>query len=234
MLSATHFLLLHSPLVAKETWATLVLSLKAAGFEATVVALDNSVARGEKLFEHHIAQINAALSLPRGQKIVAVAHSGAGNLLALLDPELFETHIFLDAIFPLSRTSRFASFDDPATIAHWKEVANRHGGMIPKSMLLSFGTNITNSRVRDAFLAEMVDVPIQLYEEAIPVHPKWPPSRRGLYVQWTDSYSADAARAETAGFEIQLDSASHFKMLNEPHEVASRLIDFLRSVRVLE
>ena len=72
-------------------------------------------------------------------------------------------------------------------------------------------------------------VPAELYEEAIPVHPNWPRSKRGLYVLWTDSYSADAARAHKASFEVRRDKASHFKMLNQPDEVARELARFARA-----
>jgi len=224
------FLLIHSPLVQKETWSALVLSLQAAGFEATVVSLDNRTAPGEKFFEHHVSQIHSASSDLNGRRVVAVAHSGAGNLLALLDPSQIEAYVFLDAIFPLNETSRFDVFDDPAAVRSWKEVANEHGGVIPRALLVRFGEQISDDGARGAFVAGIVDVPIELYEEPIPVHSKWPPSKPGLFVQWTESYAADAIRAEKAGFEVRRDSASHFKMLNQPDEVARELADFARAI----
>lgn len=221
-----HFLLIHSPLVPRETWLTLVLSLEAVGCQASVVALDNNVARDSRLYERHIAQIETALARLSEEKIIAVAHSGAGNLLALLDPGRFEGHVFLDAIFPIEKASRFDLFDDPTAVKGWQEVAYQSTGMLPASMIARFGEQIENRDAREAFLAEIVDVPVELYEEQIPVHPNWPCSKRGLYVQWTVSYSADAARADKAGFEVRRDMASHFKMLNQSDDVARELARF--------
>ena len=222
------FLLIHSPLVSKETWIALILSLDAAGFQTTVVTLDNEAAPDAKLFEHHLAQIEDALVPLTEAEIVAVAHSGAGNLLALMDPSRFAGHVFLDAIFPVEPASRFDLFDDPASVESWREIARQHGGVLPSSMLARFGELVTDDDLRRSFLAGIDDVPIQLFEEEIPVHPNWPSVRRGLYVQWTDSYAADAARADQAGFEVRRESASHFKMLNQPDAVAQELVRFAR------
>lgn len=226
-----HFLLIHSPLVTKETWQVLVMSLEAAGFQGSVVELDNNAAQDRRLFEHHIDQIESTLAPLIDEKIIAVAHSGAGNLLALLDPDRFEGHVFLDAIFPTEKAARFDLFDDPTAVESWREVAGQNTGMLPKSMLARFGEQIEVRDIRQTFVADLVDVPVELYEEPIPVHPNWPHSKRGLYVQWTDSYSTDAARADKAGFEVLRDKSSHFKMLNQPDEVARELVRYERESR---
>lgn len=224
-----HFILIHSPLVTKETWLALILSLEAVGFQVSVVVLDNNAPRESSLFEHHIGQIESTLGQIADEKVIAVAHSGAGNLLSLLDPDQFEGHVFLDAIFPVAKASRFELFDDPIAVQDWQAVANQHGGMLPKTMLARFGEQIENSAFRKPFVAALVDVPIQLYEEAIPVHSNWPRSKRGLYLLWTEAYSADAVRADEAGFEVRRDTASHFKMLNQPDELARELARFARA-----
>ena len=223
-----HFLLIHSPLVPKETWLALVVSLEAAGFQASVASLDNNLARDDRFYEHHIAQIEDALVPIAGERVIAVAHSGAGSSLAALDPGRFEGHIFLDAIFPVDEASRFDLFDDPAAVGRWRELADEHNGMLPRSMLVVLGEQIVDDRVRRKFVGGIVDVPIDLYEESIPVHANWPHSKRGLYIQWTDAYSADAARADIAGFQVRRDRASHFKLLNQPDEVARELVQFAR------
>lgn len=225
-----HFLLIHSPLVTKETWVALVVSLEASGFQATVVALENNAAQDAWLFDHHTTQINSALAPLADERFIAVAHSGAGNLLALLDPDRFEGHVFLDAIFPIEKASRFELFDDPAAVQSWREAASQHTGMLPRSMLARFGEQIAEGNLRSAFVDSLVDVPVELYEEPTPVHPHWPRVKRGLYLQWTDTYSADAARAENAGFQVRRDPASHFKMINQPDEVAQELVRFAREV----
>lgn len=223
-----HFLLIHSPLVTKQIWLELARSLEIAGFKAAVVALDNQADQGSRFFEHHIAQIESSLRALNNEKAIAVAHSGAGNLLALLDPNRFEGHIFLDAIFPSEKSSRFDLFDEPEARKNWQEIADQHGGMLPRSMLAGFGGQIENVDTRSAFVEELTDAPIELYTETIPIHPHWPSSKRGLYVQWTDTYSLDAARAEAAGFDVRTDPASHFNMLNKPDEVARELTRFAR------
>ena len=224
-----HFLLIHSPIVTKDTWLALVMSLEATGFQASTVELDNNAAQDSRLFEHHIAQIESALIPLTKEMVIAVAHSGAGNLLALLDPDRFEGHVFLDAIFPIEKATRFDLFDDPAAVKSWQEMVDQHTGMLPRSMLVRLGEQIVDDEIRNSFVAGIVDVPVALYAEPMPVHSSWPRSKRGLYVQWTDSYSADAARADKAGFEVRRDTASHFKMLNQPDEVAHELACFARA-----
>ena len=229
--ASMHFLLIHSPLVTRDTWIALVPCLEAAGFQATVVTLDNNKAQDTTLFQGHLAAIDAALTSMANKRIIGVAHSGAGNLLALIDPERLEGHIFLDAVFPIEQASRFELFDDPATVRSWREIAKQHGGVLPRSMLIRFGERIRDDDAR-LFADGIVDVPIELYEEQIPVHRHWPRSKHGLYVQWTENYSADAARAEKAGFEVRRDTATHFKMLNQPHGVARELVRFAREQSV--
>ena len=228
MLESMNLLLIHSPLVTKETWLALVASLEAEGIQSSVAVLDNNPAQNGDFFEHHITQIESSLAPLAQKNVIVVAHSGAGNLLALLDPDRFAGHIFLDAIFPTEQGSRFDLFDDPRIAKSWQRVANQHTNMLPRSMLIRIGEQIKDRDARDAFVAKIVDVPVEVYEELIPVHPNWPRSKRGLYIQWTDGYSADAARAEKAGFEVRHDPALHFKMLDEPDEVAHELVRFAR------
>ena len=230
MLAGMQFLLLHSPLVTRVTWKLVGLHLEAAGYEVTLVAFDNAARPGEALYEHHLSQIKTATPDFEECSIIAVAHSGAGNLLALLDPELMAGCVFMDAIFPTVEASRFDLFDDPASVEAWRDVAARHDGVLPAAMLTRFGEQVLDSGVRQDFIAGLVDVPVELFEEPIPVHAKWPLVRRGLYVQWTDSYAADAQRAAGAGFEVRWDESAHFKMLNRPDEVARLLIDFAKTV----
>jgi len=224
------FLLIHSPLVTKETWKALVPHLESAGFMSTVVALEKRIVRGEICFERHAFQIASALTDLEGQKTVVVAHSGAGNLLALKNPVQIAAYVFLDAIFPLCESFRFSLFDNPDAVQGIRDIAAQHDGVIPRSTLTRFGKQIADNDLRNAFIDGIMDVPINLYEESIPVHPNWPPSRPGLYVQWTDSYSADAARAEQVGFEVRYDAGSHFRMLDHPAEVARELISFAQTV----
>jgi hypothetical protein len=133
-------------------------------------------------------------------------------------------------MFPIEKASRFELFDDPAAAQSWRDTANEHAGMLPRSILVRFCDQIADSNLRNAFIASLVDVPVQLYEEPTPVHPEWPRVKNGLYLQWTESYSADAARAENAGFRVRRDLDSHFKMLNQPDRVARELVQFAREI----
>ena len=227
-----HFLLLHSPLVTKESWMALVPALEAADCEATVVNLDNTVSSGQAYYEHHLAQVYAQIPDIPQRSIVAVAHSGAGSVLALLDPDRIGGYVFLDAIFPSAEASRFDLFDDSASIQAWRGIAGDNRDMLPRAMLVRFGSQIVDAELRAAFSAELVDVPVALFEEKIPVHSEWPPSRNGLYVRWTEAYRADAERAEAAGFEVRIDPAAHFNMLIQPRRVARALVEFGRTIEM--
>ena len=223
-----HFLLLPSPLAARATFPPLLASLLPRGASASVVEMDNHPPAGSPWFRHHIGQIEAALAELSGRDVVAVAHSGAGNLLALLDPARFNGHVFLDAIFPLAAASRFALFDDVVVADQWRTLAQQHDGVIPRAMLQRFGGQISHAQARAAFAAAISDVPVGVYEETIPVHREWPAAvSRGLFVHWTKGYTEDAARAATAGFAVRLTEQSHFHMLNAPDEVADVLLQFV-------
>lgn len=206
-------------------------SLEAAGYQVTTVCLDNDVARGESYFARHISLIESVLAGLSKSSVVAVGHSGAGNLLALLNPEKVRAYVFLDATFPMVKSSRFGLFDDPASVQAWRALAEQHAGMLPKRMLMRFGEQIVDLDARAVFVADLANVPLALYEESIPVHADWPPARPGLYVQWTPSYMQDAARALAAGFAVRAESASHFKMIDAPGEVAEMLVEFVLAGR---
>ncbi len=226
-----HFLLIHSPLVTKETWRALVLALEGAGVEVTLTSLDNAPSDSESYHERHVVQLLKLIPQDSDGTVVAVAHSGAGNILASLAPELFKAHVFLDATFPIASASRFELFDDPNSVDVWREVARGNNGVLPRDMLVQFGQQIVDDNLRSAFTRSLLDVPIALYEEEIAVHSGWPSVRHGLYLQWTDAYELDAKRARQAGFEVRSNPASHFRMLNEPDAVAETLISFGHSVR---
>ncbi|MEM8766579.1 MAG: alpha/beta fold hydrolase [Pseudomonadota bacterium] len=225
-----HLFLVHSPLLTPSVWDRLMESLEAANVSATAVALDNAAPPSTKHFEHHLAQLQDALLDLRRAPLVGIAHSGAGSLLALLDPQQFAGLIYLDAIFPDKGASRFELFDDPRAVNVWRQAAEQNGGKLPRSMLLQLAAAVQGERSRKALKAGIADVPVALYEEVIPVHPRWPAVERGLYLQWTDSYAADADRAQSAGFEVRRQAASHFEMLNQPDAVAETLLAFSRTL----
>ena len=220
------FLLVHSPLVSRQTWAAVTFELEAAGHLVQQVALDNRIALGGHYYQHHAAQIQHQLTQLGGEPKVVVGHSGAGHLLTLLDPERVACYIFLDATFPLTTSSRFDLFDDPSTVQQWRVLANAHAGLLPHRVLAKFGEQVQDSQLRSQFVESLVDVPIALYEERIPVGDHWPASQGGLYVQWTESYGQDATRARDAGFDVRWEPGSHFQMLNAPGDVAKQLVAF--------
>lgn len=236
---AARFLLIHSPLLTEDCWIPLASKLEAAGYEVAAVALNNRTTDLKKLYQHHLSLIDSALANLQDRQVVVVGHSGAGNLLAALDPEKISAFVFLDAIFPIVRSSRFALFDDQDAVQAWREIAERHQrqdqcqgeGVLPKHMLVRFGEQVKSRDARAALVANLSDAPIALYEELIPVHINWPVAKPGLFILWTASYTQDAARAASVRFEVrdELDVAtsSHFKMLDKPNEVARLLLDFV-------
>lgn len=220
------FLLVHSPLVSPQSWAAVARELEAAGHLVARVALDNRIALGGHYYQHHVAQIQAHLNRRGAEPSVVVGHSGAGHLLTLLDPERVACYLFLDATFPLATSSRFELFDDPNSVQQWRVLANAHAGLLPRRVLAKFGEQVLDPQLRSQFVESLVDVPIALYEERIPIGDHWPASQGGLYVQWTESYEQDATRARDAGFDVRWEPGSHFQMLNAPGEVAEQLVAF--------
>ena len=220
-------LLVHSPLITTKTWQALTPCLVNAGFEPTVVTLDNEADSNSQLYQHHLNQIENSMASLTKQDVIAVVHSGAGNLLAAMDPARFEHLVFLDAIFPNTAASRFDLFDDPSLVQGWRGLAAEHQGRLPRSVLAGFGEQFENPDLKKEFVTSLADVPIKLYEEVVPTHEYWPPTGKGVYFQWSESYAADAERAKQAGFEVLHTSGSHFRVLNEPNLVADELLNAL-------
>ena len=224
-------LLIHSPLVTEVTWSALARVLSDAGFRVTVPAFDNVASVSGRYHEHHLAQLVRRIPPDGDGPVIAVAHSGAGNILASMRPERFDAHVMLDATFPTSSGSRFDLFDASAVEA-WRAIAYDNNGVLPEAMLRRFGDQIVGDELRAELTGSLRDVPVGLYEETIPVAAGWPSEiARGLYVQWTSVYAADAVRARAAGFDVRVMPGSHFEMVNKPRAVARVLIDVARALR---
>lgn len=223
------FILIHSPLVSELTWVSLSCALETCGFELAVISLENITSSTETHHEHHVRQIEAALDKLPNFPHIFVAHSGAGTILAGIQPNRVKAYVFLDAMFPVNNHSRFELFDDPRLADNWRSIAHSNNELIPANELRQFGQAIDNGDLRELFMDSLADVPLGLYEQKIPVRPDWPLAG-GLYLQWTDAYHFDAERAKEAGLDVRVNPASHFEMINNPEQVALTLADFARSL----
>lgn len=224
------FLLVHSPLVGHETWASLVPILEQAGGICHVAKLDNRHKYGEPYYSHHLAQIAEALPGDPQTSIVAIAHSGGGNLLAALDEDRIKAYVLVDAIYPTGPASRFSLFDDESAVQAWRQLAATHGGMIPATALSPLAEQIENQQNKEQFLRSLTDVPIELYEENIPVSANWQANRRpGLYVRYSDGYLADMKRAVIANWQILEAPGMHMDVLNKPGALSESILAFITS-----
>ncbi len=220
--------LLHSPLVSSYSMKPLALELEALGFETVIPNLTNTPKAGVGFHAHHAAQIERHLS--DSHAYAFVAHSGAGSLLAALTTDRVKCQVMLDAIFPELGSSRFDAFRDPASVDRWRMVAANARGYIPRDAIAGFGRQILNETTRATFVASLVAVPVELYEEQIPMKADWPGAIPSLYLQWTEAYAKDADLAEVHRFEVRREAACHFELLNNPGAVARQVGGFLESV----
>jgi len=195
-----------------------------------VVELKHERAVSGRFHEVYLAQIFRVLENIQSNKVVAVAHSGAGSLLTSICPKKFHACVFLDSIFGLAPASRFDLFNNPTALASWRQSAEENGGFLTPEFLEPLSKQIEDSVLRQRFVSTLIEVPIEVYEERISPHCDWNSVANGLYVRWTESYHADASRAKESGIEVLLQPGTHFEMLNSPALVAGVLTKFVGSI----
>lgn len=225
---APDFVLVHSPLVGPFTWAMVADELRRNGYRAVVPALVSSEKIGGLYWQAHARLAASALrSLHSETPVIFVAHSGAGPLLPAIrqySRNPVSGYIFVDAGLPDNGKSRLDLFYDLEAAGQFRQAA--------KNGLLSVWTEddlrqvIPDDDVRRRFAKELSPLPLEVYEEPLPVFEGWPDAPCA-YLRFgsNPSYDQSFAQAQQAVFEtVQIDG-QHFHMLVNPPEVARRLID---------
>lgn len=220
--------LVHSPLVGPLTWQTTAKSLRREGVPVVAVSLAGAAGR-----PGYPALARAAAEQIDAERIgaaVLVAHSGAGALLpAVAEAARTEVRaaVFVDALLPHPGRSWFDTAPPPLA-EHLRALA-RGGRLPPWHEWFPPGTVETllpGDALRERFLRELPELPLDYFAEPAPETPGWAPPR--AYVRLSEAYEPQAAECESEGLPVLRTEADHLAMLTRPELVAGLIVDAVR------
>ena len=234
MLKNITFVLLHSPLVGSFTWEPVkkVLVEQSAGVMVPAVWDDPDSAL--PYWRQHADSVAKDLAqIPAQQKIVLVAHSGAGPLLPAVRQQWNHpvfSYIFVDAGIPRAGLSRLdlMKLED----AEWAEQFHQsllQGEVFPTWTENDLKEIVPEAESRQKLVDELRPRSLQFFTEPIPVEAGWPDAPC-IYIKFSESYEWDAMQAKHAGWPVYAIDAAHFHMLVDPVAVADLLVTAVQNL----
>lgn len=217
-------LLVHSPLVGCGTWSQVAAELAADGYAVTVPDLAITVTAGPP---YHLRQAQVIAESAAGQPAILIGHSRAGPLLATAGTMLGEAargRIFVDARLPAPGRSWMETVR-PELAARLRDMAGQQGWLPPWSQWwgdAELAELLPDPAVRQHFAAGCPRLPMAMFEEIHPPAPGWPNALSG-YLQLSEAYEDDAARAGELGWPVRQLLTHHLALLTEPGQVAREI-----------
>jgi hypothetical protein len=163
--------------------------------------------------------------------VAVVAHSNAGLFvpaIAEASPRPVEVVVLVDAVMPPSPGP--VAVAPPELMAHLRGLAGadrvlpRWTDWWPDEEVAAL---LPDPQVRREIIADQSRLPLDYYEQVVPIPTGWPPAR-GAYLQFTPVYAEDAARASAAGWVVEQLAGGHLHQVVDPLVVTDtvrRLID---------
>lgn len=225
------FVLIHSPLVGPFTWQGVAAEVHEAGLPAVVPAIGPAGRTdGRSCIDFYCGTVVDALPAPGpSTHYLLVAHSGAGMMLPYLRAQLprLATMVFCDADIPIDGKSRFDLLPEGAAD---KLRALASDGLLPPLWsdddLIEA---IPDPRKRSSFVSELVDTPIEVYEEPVSVPPRALDGTHA-FLKFTDFYNGSFDRARSLGWSRYSMVGTHCHPINAPEEVAKLLLSIAASL----
>jgi len=228
------FVLLHSPLVGPFSWELVQQMLKEWGLAAPVPALLDDPNSTLPYWQQHAESVVKDIAeIPTQQKIILVAHSGAGPLLPAIRQNLTHSifaYIFVDAGIPRDGLSRLdlMKLED----AEWAEQFHQallRGENFPTWSEEDLREILPDAEVRRKLVDEIRPRPLPFFAEPIPVQAGWPDAPC-VYIKFSTSYEWDATQAKREGWPVYEIEAGHFHMLVDPMAVADLLVTTVQNL----
>jgi pimeloyl-ACP methyl ester carboxylesterase len=217
-------LLVHSPLVGCGTWAPIASDLAADGYAVAVPDLAGAVEAGPP---YHLRQAQVIADSAAGQPAILIGHSRAGPLLATAGTMLGEKvrgYVFVDARLPSPGRS-WLETGSSGLAARLRDMADPQGWLPPWPQWWGeeeLAALLPDPAVRRHFAAECPRLPMAMFEELYPPAPGWP-NAPGGYLQLSEAYQDEAARARQLGWPVRQQPSHHLALLTEPGQVARKL-----------
>ena len=224
---APRLLLVHSPLVGRESWELVAADLAGHGREVAVPDLTGTVAAGPP---YCAAQAGVIAREAAGQPVILIGHSGAGPLLAAAG-ELIDDirgYVFVDAGLPTPGQAWMETVP-PELAAQLREMADAEGWLPPWSRWWgdeALAELLPDLDTRRRFAAGCPRLPLAMFEEVHPPAPRWP-AAPGAYLRLSEAYEDEAARARELGWPVAELISHHLALLTDPGPVAASLRELI-------
>ena len=217
------FVLIHGPPVGPATWHWVAEALTSAGHDVVVPDLRHAAVSG-----HAAAVVQDAVAACPSDTDVVVGHSGAGlvlpSIVNSLSTPVRPRLVFVDAVIPECEGEAKL---DPAVVDLLRPLAV-DGVLPPWSVWWGEPRGgveqvIPDSEMRAHVEAELAELPIELFEDALPVPAgwcEWPCD----YLLLSEEMRDEAERARSLGWSVLEDLGNHVDVVNRAAEVAADLV----------
>jgi hypothetical protein len=229
------FLLIHSPSVGPSTWTPVAQRLREAGCAVAVPSL-LAVGEGDPPFwPRVVAAVAEGLArtadglagTDSGQQLVLVGHSNAGVFMPVIAHNLagrVACSIFADATVPASRG--LTPVAEEEFLPFLRGLAGPDG-RLPRWTDWWDEDDVAplfpDPQSRQVITDEQPRLPLAYYLEQVPVPAGWD-DHRCAYLQFSEPYQDQAARARQRGWPVQLVPGGHLHQIVDPDRVARALL----------
>jgi hypothetical protein len=227
----TTWMLVHSPLVGPMTWEPVADELRRGGVPALVPDIGADEEPGMPFWRYHARTLAGALaSLPRDDRIVFAAHSGAGPLLPAIAEELgrpVDGYLFVDAGLPADGA---LPAGDGGFAEHLRNLYAA-GGCFPSWTDEELREIVPDAAIRRHLVASQRPRPWPYWEQPVPVPPAWPDAPCAyLRFEPNPAYDEAAAEASRRGWPSLEMAGGHFHMLVDPAAVVGAMCELVTAL----
>jgi hypothetical protein len=228
---AARVVLVHSPLVGPGTWELVGAELAGRGWEVGVPDLTGTVTAGPP---YCLRQARVIASATSGQPAVLVGHSGAGPLLAVAAALAGQVrgYAFVDAGLPIPGQTWMDTVP-PELAAQVRGMADDRGWLPPWPQWWgdeAMAELVPDPAARRRFTAGCPPLPLAMFEEVHPTTRPWPDTP-AAYLQLSEAYQDQAARARELGWPVAERMSHHLAPLTHSALVAGALHELLGQLR---
>jgi hypothetical protein len=169
-----------------------------------------------------------------GHSAILIGHSGAGPLLAAAGAIIgwVRGYIFVDAGLPMPGQTWMDTVP-PDLAAQVREMADAQGWLPPWPQWWgdeALAGLIPDPAARRHFAAGCPRLPLAMFEEIHPPAPQWPDAP-AAYLQLSEAYEDQAAKARELGWPVIVQMSHHLAVLTEPGRVAGSLRELIGQLR---
>lgn len=220
--------LVHSPLVGRDSWEPVAASLSRRGETVALADLTRVLGRGPPYWPHLVEAIVAVVTGPA----VLVGHSRAGPLLpaAARATSRVRGCVFVDSRLPQPGTSWFATA--PAELAG--HLRKGRDGWVPRWSDWwgpdELARLLPDPLVRARFVRGCPRLPRALFDEVQPEVPGWQDAPCA-YLRLSEEYREPCEEARRRGWPVIELASHHLGLITDPETVTDAILDLSGQLR---